>query len=61
MMRLSLFHGLLFCLLITLTGCAREAAVEEGPDRDPNVIILFADDLGYGDLQCYGNPNIRTP
>jgi arylsulfatase A-like enzyme len=29
--------------------------------RQPNIIIFFADDMGYGDLGCFGNPNIRTP
>ena len=30
-------------------------------ERPPNVVLLFADDLGYGELGCQGNPEIPTP
>lgn len=36
-------------------------AVPEGASRRPNVVVILADDLGFGDLGCYGHPSFKTP
>src|SRR5947207_3194682 len=35
-------------------------AAQKGPARPPNVIIIYMDDMGYGDPGCYGGKN-KTP
>ncbi len=32
-----------------------------GEDRKPNIVFIFADDLGWGDLACHGHPDVKTP
>jgi arylsulfatase A len=52
-MRLHLKHLLLIVALVHVNVYSQQERM--------NFIVIFADDLGYGDLSCFGNPSIVTP
>jgi arylsulfatase A-like enzyme len=46
----------------TVATTALSARIENGAAAErPNVLFILADDLGYGDLSCYGRPDYQTP
>ena len=48
-------------LLSLLAAASFLTAAEDTPPRHPNIIVIMADDLGYGDLSCYGAKAVQTP
>ena len=66
--RLAAF-GIALCSGLALAACAQipdptfdVSVVSDGPEeRPPNIVVIFADDMGYADIGPYGNPTTRTP
>lgn len=48
-------------MVSTSLGCAISDAKSTGQNKKPNYIFIYADDLGYGGLGCYGATKNRTP
>ena len=56
-------RSLLVALAVVVVAPSRSGRAPTSPaaPRPPNLVVIFADDLGYGDLGAFGAPDVRTP
>jgi len=57
----SLILGLFAVLAPLEIAVADQPTAKSQPGRQPNIIVIMADDIGYGDVSCYGATAIETP
>ena len=54
------FIGLIItCIFLLVIGCSSSSS--HSVPAKPNIVLIYMDDMGYGDLECYGHPTIKTP
>ncbi len=50
-----------FIIVLSFLAVSPVTVVHAAKAAPPNIILIFVDDMGYGDLACYGNPKTKTP
>src|SRR5436189_6230475 len=56
-MKLPIFSGICLIVICVATLASRDSFAAERP----NIVLICADDIGYGDLGCYGATAVKTP
>jgi arylsulfatase A-like enzyme len=56
--RICFLKNIVYILILVAASLTQLNATSPTP---PNIVMVFIDDMGWGDLGCYGNPDIKTP
>ncbi len=59
-MKPFIFHLSILLFIITILS-QQTIAANKASSKKPNIIMIFADDMGYGDMGVFGHPTIKTP